>query len=120
MTATSVCITAILAFLLGRCTYISSRRASRLKKKDDEIKVYKNRLDIIENSKSSDRYYEIEEDDNTHQYNVFLKVYVSSYTCTGEHIESICWCLIKSFPFDNDKDFAYSEAKDLLDKLKEQ
>ena len=48
-----------------------------------------------------------------------MKVYVRKSTYAGEHIEGICYCLIKEFPYEDDKDFARSEAQELLDKINE-
>lgn len=120
MTATtiiSICLSAILAFLLGRCMYISNRRATSLSNKESEIKKLKHRLDRIADSSKYDRYYEIEEDELTDAYNVNLKVYVRVLACG--HLDTVCYCLIKSFPFADDKDFALLEAQELLDKLNE-
>ena len=109
ITVISICLTAILAFLLGRCMYISLRRAKRLTKQKEEIKTLSGRLERIENSSRNDRSYAIEEDEDRRKYDVYLVV----------RMDTFCWCLIKSFPFDDDKEFAYNEAVELLDKLNE-
>ena len=119
ITITAICLTAILAFFLGRCMYISSRRYTRLTKQNEEIKKLNHRLDTIADSSKYDRYYEIEEDEQSDAYNVNMKVYVRVFTYAGEHIDTVCYCLIKSFPFEDDKEFAFNQASELLDKLNE-
>lgn len=48
-----------------------------------------------------------------------MKVYVRLSSYAGEHIDTCCYCLIKAFPFYDDKEFAKNEAEELLDKLNE-
>lgn len=119
VTTTAICLLAIFAFLFGRSAVISTRRLNRLNKTKDERDKLSRSLDKIENSSKYDRYFEIEEDDNKSVCRVFMKVYVRKCTYAGEHIESICFCLIKEFPYEDDKDFARSEAQELLDKINE-
>lgn len=88
-------------------------------KQKDEIKKLNHRLDKIADSSKYDRYYEIEEDELGNAYNVNMKVYIRVSTYAGEHIDTVCYCLIKSFPFEDDKEFALNEATELLDKLNE-
>ncbi len=115
----STCLSAIFAFLFGRSAVISTRRLNRLNKTKDERDKLSRSLDKIENSSKYDRHFEIEEDDSNSTCRVFMKVYVRKSTYVGEHIESICYCLIKEFPYEDDKDFARSEAQELLDKINE-
>ncbi len=119
VSTTAICLLAICALLLGRCGYISSRRAERILNQKSEINKLQHRLDRIADSSNYDRYYEIEEDELREVYNVNMKVYVRVSSYVGEHIDTICSCLIKAFPFDGDKDFAHNEAEELLDKLNE-
>lgn len=119
VTIFSICLAVVLAFLLGRCIYISNRRATRLSKQKAELKKLQHRLDKIADSSKYDRYYEIEEDGIAGAYNVNMKVYVRVSSFAGEHIDTCCYCLIKTFPFDDDKEFALNEAQELLDKLNE-
>lgn len=72
VSTTAICLTAVLAFLLGRCAYISSRRATRLSNQKAEIKKIQHRLDRIADSSKYDRHYEIEEDELSNAYNVNL------------------------------------------------
>ena len=113
----SICLAVLFAFLLGRSAVISTRRDNHNKKLKAEVKKLNHRLDRIADSSKYDRYYEIEEDANA--YNVNMKVYVRVSSYAGEHIDTCCYCLIKQFPFDDDKGFAKSEAEELLDKLNE-
>lgn len=119
VTTISIILTAVLAFLLGRCMYINSRRATRISNQKAEINKLTHRLDRIADSSKYDRHYEIEEDELSNAYNVNLKVYVHTSTYYGSEIDTICYCLIKSFPFADDKEFAHNEAEELLDKLNE-
>lgn len=48
-----------------------------------------------------------------------MKVYVRVNWVGGQDIDTCCYCLIKQFPFDDDKGFAKNEAEELLDKLNE-
>lgn len=119
VTTTAICLAVLFSMLLGRCGYISSRRASKLDKQHREIKLLKHRLDYIADSSKYDRYYEVEEDEMENAFNVNMKVYVRISSCAGEHIDTCCYCLIKAFPFGDDKEFALLEANELLDKLNE-
>lgn len=119
VSTTAICLSAIFAFLFGRSAVISTRRKNLLNKTKDERDKLSRSLDKIENSSKYDRHFEIEEDDSNSTCRVFMKVYVRKSTYVGEHIESICYCLIKEFPYEDDKDFARSEAQELLDKINE-
>lgn len=119
VTIISICLVVVLAFLLGRCMYVSSQRAIRVSNQKAEIKKLLHRLDKIADSSKYDRYYEIEEDELCDAYNVNMKVYIRVSSYAGEHIDTVCYCLIKSFPFDDDKEFALNEAEELLEKLNE-
>lgn len=113
----SICLAVLFAFLLGRSAVISTRRDNHNKKLKAEVKKLNHRLDRIANSSKYDRYYEIEEDANA--YNVNMKVYVRVNWVGGQDIDTCCYCLIKQFPFADDKGFAKNEAEELLDKLNE-
>ncbi len=119
VTTIAICLAVACAALLGRCGYISGRRADKIKKQKDEIKKLSHRLDRIADSSKYDRYYEIEEDELREAYNVNMKVYVRVSSYAGEHIDTVCYCLVKAFPFADDKEFAHIEAEELLDKLNE-
>lgn len=119
VSTTAICLLAIFAFLFGRSAVISTRRLNRLNKVMNERDKLSLSLDKIENSSKYDRYFEIEEDDSNAVYRVFMKVYVRKSSYAGEHIENICYCLVKEFPYEDDKDFARSEAQELLDKINE-
>lgn len=96
VTTTAICLLAIFAFLFGRSAVISTRRQNLLNKTKDERDKLSRSLDKIENSSKYDRHFEIEEDDSNSTCRVFMKVYVRKSTYAGEHIESICYCLIKN------------------------
>lgn len=117
--STAICLLALFAFLFGRTAVIITRRLNRLNKAKDERDKLSRSLDKIENSSKYDRCFEIEEDDDNAVYRVFMKVYVRKSSYAGEHIENICYCLIKEFPHEDDKGFALREAEELLDKLNE-
>ena len=119
VTTTAICLLAIFAFLFGRSTVISTWRDNHNKKLKAEIKKLNHRLDRISDSSKYDRYYEIEEDECANAYNVNMKVYVRVNWVGGQDIDTCCYCLIKQFPFDDDKGFAKNEAEELLDKLNE-
>ena len=119
LSTTAICLLALFAFLFGRFAVISTCRLIRLNKTKDERDKLSRSLDRIENSSKYDRYFEIEEDDSNAVYRVFMKVYVRKSSYAGEHIENICYCLVKAFPYEDDKHFARSEAEELLDKLNE-
>lgn len=119
ISTTAIILAAALAFLLGRCAYISNLRAKRLTTLKDDNKKLRHRLDYIADSSKHNRFYEVEEDELSDAYNVNLKVYIRSSTYYGETLDTVCYCLIKSFPFADDKDFALLSAQELLDKLNE-
>lgn len=119
VTTLSICLAVVCAFLLGRSAVISNRRYNRNTQLKAEVKKLNHRLDRIADSSKYDRYYEIEEDECAEAYNVNMKVYVRVSSYAGEHIDTCCYCLIKQFPFADDKEFAYNEAEELLDKLNE-
>lgn len=119
LSTTAICLLALFAFLFGRSAVISTCRLNLINKTKDERDKLSCSLDRIENSSKYDRYFEIEQDDSNAVYRVFMKVYVRKSSYAGEHIENICYCLVKAFPYEDDKDFARSEAEELLDKLNE-
>lgn len=119
VSTTAICLLALFAFLYGRSAVISTRRKNRLNKVMNERDKLSLSLDKIENSSKYDCYFEIEEDSNNSTCRVFMKVYVRKSTYAGEHIENICYCLVKEFPHEDDKGFALREAEELLDKLSE-
>ena len=47
VTIISICLAVVLAFFLGRCMYISKRRANRVAKQKDEIKKLKDRKSVV-------------------------------------------------------------------------
>lgn len=113
----SICLAVICAFFLGWCLVISFRRDKRNQQLKSTVKKLRNRLDQIADSSKYDRYFEIEEEEITGAYNVNMKVHVRERSCAVERIEDVCYCLIKSFPFDDDKEFAKREAEELLETL---
>lgn len=115
----SICLAVVCAFLFGRSAVISNIRYNRNTQLKAEVKKLNHRLDCIADSSKFDRYYEIEEDECAEAYNVNMKVYVRVSSYAGEHIDTCCYCLIKQFPFADDKEFAHNEAEELLDKLNE-
>lgn len=119
VSTTAICLLAVFAFLFGRSAVISNGRLNRYNKVKEERDKLSCSLDRIENSSKYDRYFEIEEDDSNAVYRVFMKVYVRKSSYAGEHIEDICYCLVKEFPYEDDKDFAFSEAEELIDKINE-
>ena len=119
VTPLSICLAVVCAFLLGRSAVISTRRDNYNKKLKAEVKKLNHRLDRIADSSKYDRYYEIEEDECVNAYNVNMKVYVRVNWVGGQDIDTCCYCLIKQFPFADDKEFAKREAEELLDKLNE-
>ena len=119
VTTLSICLAVVCASLLGRSAVISNIRYNCNTQLKAEVKKLNHRLDSIADSSKYDRYYEIEEDSNNSTCRVFMKVYVRKSTYAGEHIENICYCLVKEFPYEDDKDFARSEAQELLDKINE-
>lgn len=119
VSTTAICLLALFAFLFGRSAVISTRRDNHNKKLKAEVKKLNHRLDRIADSSKYDRFYEIEEDELANAYNVNMKVYVRVSSYAGEHIDTCCYCLIKQFPFADDKEFAKREAEELLDKLNE-
>lgn len=119
VTTLSICLAVVCSFLFGRSAVISTRRNIHNKKIEAEVKKLNHRLDRIADSSKYDRYYEIEEDELANAYNVNMKVYVRVDWAGGQDIDTCCYCLIKQFPFADDKEFAKNEAEELLDKLNE-
>lgn len=120
VTTTAICLLAIFAFLFGRSAVISNRRGNRVKRLTVQASKLSNRLNFIEYSSKHNRHFDIEEDrENGGQFNVILKVTVREAWTGGESIQCIDHVLIKSFRFENDKDFARREAEELLEKLNE-
>ena len=117
----AICLAVLCAFLFGRSAVVSDQRNNSNKQLKSEVAKLNHRLDRIANSSEFDRCYEIEEDEDAGAYNVNLKVYIRVYSYACEHIDTdtVCCCLIKQFPFDEDKEFAKNEAEELLDKLNE-
>lgn len=111
----------ILALICAAITAVTAalniRRAKTIKTLKSENKKLSNRLNRIAMSLPCDRRYEIEAD--RYGFHINLIVTVRVYSLAGEHIDTFCYCRIKSFPFADDKDFALLSAQELLDKLNE-
>lgn len=112
----SICLAALFAFLLGRSVVINIQRDDHNRQLKGEVARLNNRLNRIANHKWHCREFEIEEDESRGSYNVTMNVCVRN---AADYIDEICPCHIKSFPFDDDKEFAKNEAEELLDKLNE-
>lgn len=119
VSTTAICLLAVFAFLFGRSAVISNGRLNRYNKVKEERDKLSRCLDSIEDSSKNDRYFEVEEDNDKSLFRVNMKVYVRRSTYAGEHIENVCLCLVKEFPYEDDKDFAFSEAEELIDKINE-
>lgn len=119
VSTTAICLLAVFAFLFGRSAVISNGRLNRYNKVKEERDKLSRCLDSIEDSSKYDRYFEVEEDNDKSLFRVNMKVYVRRSTFTGVHIENVCFCLVKEFPYEDDKDFAFSEAEELIDKINE-
>lgn len=119
VTTLSICLAVVCAFLLGRSAVISIRRDNHNKKLNAEVKKLNHRLDYISDSAKCDRNYYVVEDEEYKVYNVVMSVTVHRWDGYCYAIDSIHPCLIKSFPFYDDKEFANNEAEELLDKLNE-
>ena len=119
VSTTAICLLAVFAFLFGRSAVISNGRLNRYNKVKEERDKLSRCLDSIEDSSKYDRYFEVEEDNDKSLFRVNMKVYVRRSTYVGELIENVCFCLVKEFPYEDDKDFAFSEAEELIDKINE-
>ncbi len=119
VSTTAICLLAVFAFLFGRSAVISNGRLNRYNKVKEERDKLSRCLDSIEDSSKYDRYFEVEEDNDKSLFRVNMKVYVRRSTYADEHIENVCLCLVKEFPYEDDKDFAFSEAEELIDKINE-
>lgn len=119
VTTLSICLAVVCAFLLGRSVVISTRRDKHNKTLKAEIKTLNRRLDYIADSSKCDRNYKMEEDEEAKVYNVVMSVTIHQWKGYCYAIDAIHPCLIKSFPFYDDKEFAKSEAEELLDKINE-
>lgn len=118
VTTTAICLAVLCAYFFGRCAVISMRRENRIKRLTLNVSKLSNRLNYIEYSSKFDRHFDIEEDrENGGQYNVIMNVTVREYWTGGETIQCIDHVLIKSFPFEDDREFARNEAEELLEKL---
>lgn len=115
VTIISVCLAVVCAFLFGRSIVISVRRDKRITLLKSTVTTLDGRLDFIAASPKR-RYYEVAEDDLAGAYNVNMNVYV--HRIDGR-FDTVCPCLIKAFPFADDKELALRDAQELLDKLNE-
>lgn len=115
VTTISICLAVVCAFLLGRSIIISIQRDNRIKRLKGMVTQLDDRLNFIANC-SKHKCYEIEEDELTDAYNVNMKVHVYRF---DDSFDTICYCLIKAFPFADDKEPALRDAQELLDKLNE-
>lgn len=116
----SICLAVVCAFLLGRSAVISTRCDNHNRKLKAEVKNLNHRLDYIADSAKCDRNYEVLEDEEAKVYNVVMFVTIHQWQGCCYAIDTIHQCLIKAFPFADDKEFAHNEAEELLDKLNEQ
>lgn len=115
----SICLAVVCAFLLGCSVVISTQRDKHNKALKAEVKKLNHRLDYIADSAKCDRNYKVEEDEEAKVYNVVMSVTIHQWKGRCYAIDAIHPCLIKAFPFYDDKEFAYNEAEELLDKLNE-
>ncbi len=115
----SICLAVVCAFLLGRSVVISTLRDNKNKTLKTEIKTLNRRLDYIADSAKCDRNYKVEEDEEAKVYNVVMSVTIHQWKGCSYAIDAIHPCLIKAFPFYDDKEFAKNEAEELLNKLNE-
>lgn len=119
ITTLSICLAVVCAFLLGRSAVISNRRYNRNTQLKAEVKKLNHRLDYIADSAKCDRNYKVEEDEEAKVYNVVMSVTIHQWKGCCYAIDAIHPCLIKAFPFYDDKEFAKNEAEELFDKLNE-
>lgn len=119
VTTLSICLAVVCAFLLGRSVVISTQRDKHNKALKAEVKKLNHRLDYIADSAKCDRNYKVEEDEEAKVYNVVMSVTIHQWKGCCYAIDAIHPCLIKAFPFYDDKEFAKNEAEELLDKLNE-
>lgn len=124
VTTISICLAVVCAFLLGCSVVISNLRDNRNKALKAEVKTLNRRLDYIADSSKCDRNYTVEEDEEAKVYNVVMSVTIHQwkgccYAIDAIPFDAIHPCLIKAFPFYDDKEFAKREAEELLDKLNE-
>lgn len=119
VTTLSICLAVVCAFLLGRSAVISNRRYNRNTQLKAEVKKLNHRLDSIADSAKCDRNYKVEEDEEAKVYNVVMSVTIHQWKGCCYAIDAIHPCLIKAFPFYDDKEFAKNEAEELFDKLNE-
>lgn len=119
VTTLSICLAVVCAFLLGRSVVISTQRDKHNKALKAEVKKFNHRLDYIADSAKCDRNYKVEEDEEAKVYNVVMSVTIHQWKGCCYAIDAIHPCLIKAFPFYDDKEFAKNEAEELLDKLNE-
>lgn len=115
VTIISVLLAVVCAFLFGRTIVISIRRDKRITRLKSTVTALDDRLNYIANC-SKHRYYEIEKDELTDAYNVNMRVDVYRF---DDSFDTVCHCLIKAFPFADDKELALRDAQELLDKLNE-
>lgn len=110
VTTISIILTAVLAFLLGRSMYISSRRATLISNQKAKINRYRLAADDLHPLYTVRR---IDADDSAHEYNGVWAVCRTS--CQDGYIHNSC---IKIFT-DEDDEFNKNEAVELCDKLNE-
>lgn len=110
VTTISIILTAVLAFLFGRCMYISSRRATRISNQKAEINRYRLAADDLHPLYTVRR---IDADDSAHEYNGVWAVCRTSWQ--DGYIHNSC---IKIFT-DEDDEFNKNEAVELCEKLNE-
>lgn len=118
ITSLSIILAVLFALLLGRTAVISYRRGTQIIRLEAEVKTLSNRLSQLGHSSWYQRRFEIVADELAEAYDVNVKVYVFGPD-NGDEPESISRCLVKSFPFDGDRDFARRSAEELLDQLNE-
>lgn len=115
ITIFSICIAFVASALFGRAASVSYNRLKSLNAQHRSIETLRNRLCAVANPSSTRSDFIITTDYVDRKYNVVHRIYISDTNSSTTFLRSI----VKSFPFNDDKDFALLQAAELLDKLNE-
>lgn len=113
LSATLTIVSAALALMLWRCGNVSLDRADKIKALRHSLRRERARLDCASGKPGKViRLFYMEEE--AEAYNVCVKSYLRDDLFTS------AVALVKTFPFEDDKDFARRQAEELVDKLREE
>ncbi len=113
LTITLAALLLIAILLLWRIATVSSRRADKIAYLRSRASLYEERVYRVTFASPRQRSFIIKPHDCPESYAVYMRV-------DDDHTpakDNPVYCILKVFPWDDDRDFALREARELVDHL---